>query len=303
MVMLWDDHEVQDNYAGKPADGGLPPGKHFSQARKKAARRAFFENMPAFADGERLYRKLSFGSLVDLVIMDQRTYRDNQPCDDAVVAPCADYNQPRDFLGRPQMNWVKSTLSSSKAKWKVMANEVTIMPTRVLGGANYTYDNWLGYPQEREELLTHIRDKKIDDVVFVTGDIHTFIAGDVRTGDGATGQTVATELVGGSITSQSLGETNLDAGGGNVIKGNDNNPATPPALIDALRGINPQVDNADFDHHGFGSVTATANSFTCEMVRMKTIKKRSTSKLPSADWTYKVTPGSPSIKGQHGPKA
>jgi alkaline phosphatase D len=303
MVMLWDDHEVQDNYVGKPSDGGLPPGKHFSLARKKAARRAFFENMPAFASGERLYRKLSFGSNVDLIITDQRSYRDNQPCDDAVVAPCADYNQPRDFLGRPQMNWVKSTLSSSKAKWKLMANEVTIMPTRVLGGANYTYDNWVGYPQEREELLTHIRDNKINDVVFVTGDIHTFIAGDVRTGDGATGDTVATELVGGSITSQSLGETNLDAGGGNIIKGNDASPATPQALIDALRGINPHVDNADFDHHGFGAVTATKNGLTCEMVRMKTIKKRTTAKLPSAEWTYRVAPGAPSIKGQHGPKA
>jgi alkaline phosphatase D len=302
MVMLWDDHEVQDNYAGKPADGGLAAGKHFSQARKKVARQAFFESMPAFPGGAKLYRNLQFGANVDLIITDQRSYRDNQPCDDAVVAPCADYSQPRDFLGRPQMNWVKDALASSKAKWKVMANEVTIMPTRVLGGANYTYDNWLGYPQEREELLTHIRDKKIQDVVFITGDIHTFIAGDVRTGDGATGDTVATELVGGSITSQSLGETDLNAGGGTTIKGNDGNPATPAAIIDALRGINPQVDSADFDHHGFGSVTATPTGLTCEMVRMQTIKKRSTAKLPSADWTYHVTPGSPSIKGQHGPK-
>lgn len=301
MVMLWDDHEVQDNYVGKPADGGLPPGKHFSLARKAAGRKAFFENMPAFPGGEKLYRKLSFGANVDLIVTDQRTYRDNQPCDDAVVAPCADYNQPRDMLGRAQMNWVKNALASSKAKWKLMANEVTIMPTRVLGGANYTYDTWIGYPQEREELLTHIRDKGIKDVVFLTGDIHTFIAGDVRTGDGATGDTVATELVGGSITSQSLGETDLDAGGGTKIKGNDANPSTAPALIDALRGINPQVDNADFDHHGFGAVTATAKGLTCEMVRMKTIKKRTTSKLPSADWTYRITPGSPSIKGQHGP--
>lgn len=301
MVMLWDDHEVQDNYVGKPGDGGLPAAKRFSLARKRAGRKAFFENMPAFPNGERLYRKLSFGSTVDLIVMDQRSYRDNQPCDDAVVAPCADYNQPRDMLGRPQMNWVKNALASSKAKWKVMANEVTIMPTRVLGGANYTYDTWIGYPQEREELLTHIRDKQIKDVVFVTGDIHTFIAGDVRTGDGATGTTVATELVGGSITSQSLGETTLDAGGGVAIQGNDANPATPPALIDTLRGLNPQVDNADFDHHGFGSVTATSTGLSCELVRLETIKKKSTKKLPSADWTYKLTPGAPSIKGQHGP--
>jgi alkaline phosphatase D len=303
MVMLWDDHEVQDNYVGKPGDGGLPAAKRFSLARKRAGRKAFFENMPAFPNGERLYRKLSFGANVDLIVMDQRSYRDNQPCDDAVVAPCADYNQPRDMLGRSQMNWVKDALASSKAKWKVMANEVTIMPTRVLGGANYTYDTWIGYPQEREELLTHIRDKQIKDVVFVTGDIHTFIAGDVRTGDGATGTTVATELVGGSITSQSLGETTLDAGGGNMIQGNDANPATSPLVIDALRGFNPQVDNADFDHHGFGSVTATSAGLSCELVRLETIKKKSTKKLPSADWTYKITPGAPSIKGQHGPPA
>ncbi|HWH96499.1 MAG TPA: alkaline phosphatase D family protein [Baekduia sp.] len=301
IVMLWDDHEVQDNYAGKPADGGLDAGKHFSAARKKAGRQAFFENMPAFPGGTKLYRKLSFGANVDLIVTDQRTYRDNQPCDDAVVAPCADYNQPRDLLGRTQMNWVKGALASSKARWKLMANEVTIMPTRVLGGANYTYDTWIGYPQEREELLTHIRDQQIKDVVFLTGDIHTFIAGDVRTGDGATGDTVATELVGGSITSQSLGEIDLDAGGGTTIKGNDANPATAPALIDALRAINPQVDNADFDHHGFGAVTATPSGLTCEMVRMDTIKKKSSKKLPSADWTYHVTPGAPSIKGQHGP--
>src|SRR3954447_7346698 len=199
------------------------------------------------------------------------------------------------------MDWLKNGLKASKATWKVMANEVTIMPTRVLGGANYTYDTWIGYPREREELLTYIRDQQIKDVLFVTGDIHTFIAGDVRTGDGDTGTTVAPELVGGSITSQSLGETDLDAGGGNVIKGNDANPNTSPALIGALRSINPHVDNADFDHHGFGAVTAKADGLTCEFVRLQTIKKKTTKTLPSKDWTYHVARGNPSIKGQHAP--
>jgi alkaline phosphatase D len=301
MVMLWDDHEVQDNYAGGEKDGGLPPGKHFSAARKAAARRAFFESMPAFPGGQKLYRALQFGSTVELFIMDQRSYRANQPCNDAVAPPCADYDQPRDFLGRPQMDWLKNGLKASTAAWKVMANEVTIMPTRVLGGANYTYDNWIGYPREREELLTFVRDQKIGDVVFVTGDIHTFIAGDVRTGDGDTGTTVAPEFVGGSITSQSLGETDIDAGGGQTIKGNDKNPNTNPAIIDALRGFNHHVDNADFDHHGFGSVTAREDGLTCEMVRMKTIKQKTTAKLAPTEWTYHVAPGSPSVKGQHGP--
>lgn len=302
MVMLWDDHEVQDNYAGGAPGGGLPAGKHFSNARKKAAYRAFFESMPAFPTGDRLYRAVPYGRTVELIVMDQRRYRADQPCDDAVAPACADLDQPRDFLGRRQMGWVKDRLKASKATWKIMCNEVTIMPTKVLGGANYTYDMWSGYPREREELLTFIRDQSIKDVVFITGDIHTFIAGDVRTGDGLTGTTVAPELVGGSITSQSLGEIDLDAGNGAVIKGNDANPSTPTALIDALRGINPQVDNADFDHHGFASVVAKGNGLTCEMVRMKTIKKKTKATMPSADWTYHVERGNPSIKGQHGPK-
>jgi alkaline phosphatase D len=305
MIILTDDHEIQDNYVGGAPGGGLPSSKHFSAARRRAAERAFYESMPAFAgsDGKRLYRSVSYGGVVDLFIMDQRRYRADQPCGDAVVPPCAEYDQPRDFLGKQQMDFIKNGLKSSKAAWKVMANEVTMMPTRVLGGANYTYDTWIGYPREREELLTFIRDQQVKNVVFATGDIHTFIAGDVRTGDGASGETVATEFVGGSITSTSLGETTLDAGGGNQIQGNDANPSTPPALIDALRSINPQVDNADFDHHGFASVTATPKDLTCEMVRMQTIKKRTKAKLPATGFKYVVTSGNPSIKGQNGPPA
>lgn len=302
MVMLWDDHEVQDNYAGKPDDGGLPAAKRFNARRKAAARKAFFENMPAFAgsSGQRMYRSLKFGGVMDLIVMDQRGYRADQPCGDAVVAPCEGYDQPRDLLGRTQMDYVKAQLAGSKAAWKVLANEVTIMPTKVLGGANYTYDTWSGYPREREELLTFMRDRQIKDTVFITGDIHTFIAGDVRTNAG-NGETVALEFVGGSITSQSLGEITLDAGNGVKIQGNDANPQTNPVIIDSLRKENPWVDQADFDHHGFARVTASPTGFDVEMVRLETIKKKTTKTLPNTGWRYQVARGQTSIKGVNGP--
>jgi alkaline phosphatase D len=297
-VMLWDDHEVQDNYAGGAPDGGLPPEHHYARRRQAAAYKAFFETMPySPPKPDRIYRRLAFGRTVDLIVMDQRQYRANQPCDDATGVPaCADYDQPRDLLGRTQMNWVKSQLSASKAAWKVMANEVTIMPTRVLGGAFFGFDSWDGYPQEREELLAHIHNQQIKDVVFVTGDIHTFIAGDVRTAAG-TGDPTAIEFVGGSVTSSGLGETDLPAGGGVIIKGNDKSPHTDPSIIDALKGINPWVDQADFDHHGYGKVVATKDSFDCEMVRLQTIKKKSAAKLPSTGMHYRVARGQQSIKG------
>jgi alkaline phosphatase D len=300
VVMLWDDHEVQDNYAGSAPDGGLPPNHHYSKKRQAAAYKAFLETMPyspPTGEKTRIYRRLQFGRTVDLLIMDQRQYRADQPCDDATGVPaCADYDQPRTFLGTRQMNWLKTQLNSSKAAWKVLANEVTIMPTRVLGGAFFGFDSWDGYPQERENLLTHIRDHQIKDVIFVTGDIHTFIAGDVKTNAGA-GDPAAIEFVGGSITSSGLGETDLPAGGGVTIKGNDKNPHTDPSIIDALKGINPWVDSADFDHHGYGKVTATKDAFECEMVRMQTIKRKTAAKLPSTGMHYRVARGQQSIKG------
>jgi alkaline phosphatase D len=301
MVTIWDDHEVQDNYAGGDADGGLDPTLRYSQARKGAGYKAFFESMPFYGGPtKQVYRSLRHGSNVDLILLDQRQYRADQPCGDAVSAPCADHNQPRTFLGRKQMNWVKRRLSASKATWKVIGSQTMMMPAKVTGGAYYGFDNWQGYPQEREELLEHIRSAGIDDVVFITGDIHLFLAGDVRTRLGE-GESVAVEFVGGSITSQNFGETDIDAGGGIIIPGNDANPNTSPAVIDALRAFNPWIDQADFDHHGYALVEASRSGFECTLKRVETIKQRSRRMLTSNGFQYRLARGQKSIKGVNGP--
>ena len=303
MVVIWDDHEVQNNYAGGDPDGGLPADELYSEARRVAGYKAWAESMPTyFGRRDRLYRRLKFGRTMDLIMLDQRRYRDDQPCDDAVVPGCAELPQPRDLLGRAQMDWAKRQLSSSKAAWKVVGNEVMMMPAKVLGNSYYSFDSWQGYQTEREELLDHIKAQGIRDVVFVTGDIHTFIAGDVRRDDGA-GDSVALEFVGGSVTSQSLGETNLNAGGGVVIPGNDANPSTAPALVDALRGINPWVDQADFDHHGYGLAKVSRQEFDVTLKRVSTIKRKTTQTLSTEGFRYRVERGQRSIKGVNGPDA
>lgn len=297
-VMLWDDHEVQDNYAGGEQDGGLPPEKRYSNARKRAAYKAFFESVPYSAPfGDRIYRTLKFGRTVDLIVMDQRQYRANQPCNDAIAPACADLGRPRAFLGAPQMSFVQNALRSSKAAWKVMANEVMIMPVKLPNNVFAQFDSWQGYPVEREQLLAFIQANGIKDVVFATGDIHTFIAGDVRTLGGA-GPSVAVELVGGSITSRGIGE-----GEAGLLPGDDRNPSTAPGVLNLLRGANPWVDQADLDHHGYARVTATQQRFDCEFVRMATIKRRSRVKLPSQGFRYSIARGQTSIKGVNGPAA
>jgi alkaline phosphatase D len=247
--------------------------------------------------GNRIYRSLRFGRTVDLIVMDQRQYRADQPCNDAIAPACPDLFQGRAFLGQRQMDWVKNALRTSPAAWKVMANEVMMMPVKLPNDTFARFDSWQGYPVEREQLLQFIRTSGIADVVFITGDIHTVIAGDVRTDLGA-GEPVAVEFVGGSITSRGIGE-----GQAGLLPGNDRNPRTDPALINLLRGLNPWTDNADLDHHGYARVTATQQRFDCEFVRMQTIKRRSRATLPSDGFRYSLSRGQRSIKGVHGPVA
>ena len=317
IVAIWDDHEVQNNYAGGAGGtGGLPANERYSVTRRKAGYKAWFENMPTYGARKgttTMYRRIRYGKTVDLIMMDQRQYRADQPCNDDVIAACPTWDKTRPFLGKTQMAWVKSQLASSKAAWKVMGNELTMMPTKVLGGSFFGFDSWQGYPKERTELLSFIDKKKIKDVVWITGDIHTFIVGDVKMdlkadklggGIGA-GKANSVEFVAGSVTSSGLGETDLPAGSLNgqpvVIPGNDANPSTSPTIINLLRRINTWVEDADFDHHGYGLVNASQASFDCSLVRLQTIKSRSTAVVPKGageqSWTWKIPRGAKTTVG------
>lgn len=295
MISIWDDHEVLDNYAGGAGPtAGLDPSKLYSEDRRKAAYKAYFESMPTFGakrGTNRTYTALRFGRNVDLLLLDQRQYRDDQPCGDPFVGPaCPELPQARDYLGRRQMNWAKKRLASSNASWKVIGNQLMVMRTYFPGGDIINFDSWMGYPRERAELLGHIKRKKVEDVVFITGDIHTFVAGDVRLNDNDK-RPVATEFVGGSITSQNLGE-----GGGGVLPGADPlNPKTPTGIILALQSANPWVKNAEFDHHGYGLAVATKSDFRCTLKRVAQIKKPGSKALPKGEFSYRVPRGRPSV--------
>ena len=297
MISTWDDHEVQNNYAGGDPSGGLAANERFSRARKRAGYKAYFEHMPHFSTARgtnRTYGTMRFGRNVELIMLDERQYRANQPCNDAVVPPCPELNNPRDFLGRPQMEFFKGALSKSTAAWKLVGNEVAMMPVKTGPTTYFGYDFWHGYPGERREVLEHIKAGNVQDVVFLTGDIHTFATGDVQITEG--GESVATEIIGGSITSQGLGEADIDLGGGTILKGNDANPNTPPAIINALVGFNPWVDYADFDHHGYVVVEASAGELKSTLRRIDTIKKRSNAREP--DISYTLPRGDKTLKGK-----
>ncbi len=81
------------------------------------AKQAFHEWVPV-PPGP-IYRKLSFGPLLDLFIIDMRTYKD--PNDSNVYA-----DPTRGMLGHEQREWLIRGLTHSKATWKVIANDLPL---------------------------------------------------------------------------------------------------------------------------------------------------------------------------------
>jgi alkaline phosphatase D len=295
VIAIWDDHELENNYAGYPDDGGLPEQARYSDHRRQASYQAFFEAMPVMPRGQsRIYRAARHGRSVDLVVLDERQYRRNQPCGDKRKRACATWGQQRKFLGRRQLDFVADRLTGSSAAWKVVGTQSMTMPLMLSGGRYNRFDSWQGYPQEREELLARIANGGTRDVVFMAGDAHAFYAGDVRRQMGA-GESVAVEFVSGSITSAGMGENHTDLGGGHVFEGNQGAPNSTPALFPVLHEFNPWIVQGDVDHHGYVSVTATPESYSVSMRRMQTTRYRTRAQLPPAGYEWTLARGQTSI--------
>jgi alkaline phosphatase D len=212
MIAIWDDHEVEDNYArDKPGSETQQVRVPFLERRANGYR-AFFEHMPRVRvpeEPDRTYGTIPLGANADLFLLDQRQYRDDQPCGDQFFVPCPDSETPgRTYLGQAQKEWLKRGLQGSRAAWKVVANQAMIMSLDGPPRNEVNKDQWDGYAAERAEILEHVRTTGTKDVTFITGDIHTFFAGNVtasgRQGAPSDPPAVATEFVGGAVTSKGI---------------------------------------------------------------------------------------------------
>ncbi len=262
-LSVWDDHEVEDNYAdGQPSSHQQDPTKTqlkdyprrvpFTQ-REANGYRSFFNYMPRArfkGDRRRVYEEYRLGKLVDLLLTDERQYRDRQPCNDAQLAGCADADSPRTMLGARQLDWLLENLKASPATWKLWGTELMVMATRIAPGVPAQVDAWDGYGYERKRILDFILDNNVQNVVAITGDIHTFFAGTAyTTGDQATGRPAFPEFVGGSATSTGLPEST----------------GLSPTTLAALAAINPHIAFYDFVKRGYGVIEIGPSETTCEL--------------------------------------
>src|SRR6476469_4434376 len=91
LIATWDDHEVEHNFAGDNGGDAEPSPRAVFATRRAAADQAFFDHLPKVRDPaapDRVYGGVTLGRHADLLVLDQRRYRSDQPCGDPVAQPC-----------------------------------------------------------------------------------------------------------------------------------------------------------------------------------------------------------------------
>lgn len=193
-LVTWDDHEVENNYTGPISDDGEPVDAF--RTRRAVAYQAYWEHMPLRAgarprrDTMQLYRRLDFGRLARIFMLDGRQFRSDQPCVDpgslGVGEECpAVYVEDRTFLGTRQERWLYAGLRRSRARWNVLAQQVMMMRGdlgQALGSTKpvYNMDAWDGYQAQRQRILDFLAREKPANPVVLTGDIHSAWVAELR---------------------------------------------------------------------------------------------------------------------------
>ncbi|MCS0656070.1 alkaline phosphatase [Cytobacillus firmus] len=208
-VVTWDDHEVENNYAG-----GIPEKGQSAEAfikRRAAAYQAYYEHMPLRlssmpnGDGMQLYREFSYGSLASFLVLDSRQYRDDQANGDGSKPHTPESLDPaRTLLGKEQEQWVESNLSTPHAHWNVLAQQVFFVQRNFGTSASpkFSMDAWDGYPAARERLADFAASNNIENLIVLTGDVHASWASNILTDyDDPNAKLIGAEFVGTSITS------------------------------------------------------------------------------------------------------
>jgi alkaline phosphatase D len=270
-ITIWDDHESTDN---SWRDGAVnhTEGAEGSWVQRKAwAQQAYDEWMPIrypeAGNVSRIWRKLSYGNLAELFLLDTRLYDRDVPFEIPVTPLDAADDPDRRLIGPEQRQWLLDGLTGSSATWKLIGNQVVMMQwtltpgLKAAGGPRgLNGDSWDGYMAERQMVIDGLRAGAVNNVVILTGDVHSSWVGDITddpnnplaynpvTGAGS----VATEFVVTSVTSPGA----LPA---------------PNTVDDGFRAINPQIKYLDLTQKGYSILDLTPERALCEYWYVSTV--------------------------------
>jgi len=195
MIAVWDDHESTDNSYRDGAGNHDPLTEGDWAARKQISQQAYFEWLPIRprepGNHSVIYRNFSFGDLIDLTMLDTRLEgRDEQL---SIPADPGRNDEDRHLISEQQMDFLLNSLSESNSQWRFIGQQVMFAQLNIaeipslserhaqLRGnlSAINMDQWDGYAADRLKILNHIDDNDIDNVVILTGDIHTSWASEI----------------------------------------------------------------------------------------------------------------------------
>lgn len=269
MIAVWDDHESANNSWREGAENHTPGDEGDWEDRLDAAVQAYYEWLPIRQvdpnNQTRIYRNFTYGDLFELLMLDTRIIgRDEQVARDDNAAI---NDTSRTLLGQQQFDWVTDHLRNATATWKLLGQQVMFGPLGgdlpVLGYQIANPDQWDGYTPERQSLLDTLQTHSVDNMVVLTGDIHTSWAMDVPydrdTYDSGTGAgSACVEFVTPSITSAN---TEVDI----------------PAFIEgAIQSFNPHIKFTNFTNKGFYILDLTPTRAQADWFYVNTIAEPDT---------------------------
>ncbi|HYN94776.1 MAG TPA: alkaline phosphatase D family protein, partial [Pilimelia sp.] len=208
-LVVWDDHEVDNNWADEVPERPDIPQPDFL-ARRAAAFQAYYENMPLRRASVprgidmQLYRRVRWGRLATFHLLDTRQYRDDQACGDGYRDCPAAADPARSITGAAQERWLLDGFHRSRARWDIIGQQVFFAQRDNNAGplTVTSMDAWDGYVASRERITRGWLAAGVRNPVVLTGDVHAHWASDLKL-DYAdpTSRTVGSELVCSSITS------------------------------------------------------------------------------------------------------
>lgn len=256
-LVIWDDHEVANDYAGWQGQRLEPD----FAALRTAGYQAWWEHMPLpkamrpVAGRARIHQRLDWGRLARIQLLDARQYRDPQACpkpgrggtNTVRRHACPALADPaRSMLGAEQERWLAEGWALDRT-WNLLA-QTTLMArcslTDTAQGGTYWTDGWDGYAANRQRLLAGVAERRVPGAVVLSGDVHANYVADLKVDfDDPRAPVVASEFCGTSISSQ----------------------GAPQARLDRLRGYNPHLHWARSDQRGYVQLRIARESLVAQL--------------------------------------
>jgi alkaline phosphatase D len=252
-LVTWDDHEVQNDYAGTSSqyEGDIT-------ALRVAAYQAWYEHQPV-RSRSRVYRRVQWGTLAQLDMLDGRQYRSVPPCGWGEADACAEaYDPSVTMLGFEQERWLYQGLARSRARWNLLGNNVMLgrLDHDGTAGNRLWHDAWDGFPAARNRLMSAWERHGVRNPVAITGDWHSTFANDIlRDFDRPESPVVASEIVGTSISSN----------GDDEVYG----PYYGPMIK-----YNPHIRFFDGDRRGYVRCALDGRRLTADLRVVDTVSRR-----------------------------